>query len=56
MSIAYLRYVARDDLAGTSKGTALIESLSSDFPSFNAMRSVVEMVWVLEIIPSSLID
>ncbi|VVO73974.1 hypothetical protein PS838_01446 [Pseudomonas fluorescens] len=46
--MAFLRYVAQDGLAESSKGAAMIESLSSDFPSFNAMVSVVEMVCVLQ--------
>lgn len=43
-----VRYIVQDDIAQSSRATALIESLSEESPGFLSMVAIVELTWVIQ--------
>jgi predicted nucleic-acid-binding protein len=42
-----VRYIAQDDVSQSAKASALIESLTADYPGYITQVVLVELVWVL---------
>jgi len=42
-----VRYIAQDDATQSAKASALIESLTADYPGYITQVALVELVWVL---------